>query len=232
MLRHIPKRLQDGFVFHAMEVFNGGKMLKRLKPDISGPEEWPVARRLAIATEIIDIPRKFKLPIAIGFVERASFPREFRLPDGIPESEITITAHVSAYMNCAMIAEQWMRKETSNKKCLLVVENNDEARTMIGDVQRYHQDKTIVELLDEKSRVYFPFRKIQEDRLFQPKKPSNPMILADFCAYVFKQFLVNKPLYKQFINQIRGNLISFEEDWIAQRQEKISRNMKRGKVTA
>jgi len=28
-------------------------------------------------------------------------------------------------MNCAMMAEHWMRKETTNENCLVVVENND-----------------------------------------------------------------------------------------------------------
>jgi Protein of unknown function (DUF3800) len=225
MLRHIPKRLQDDFVFHATELFNGGKKLKRQKAEIVGPEEWPLSRRLEIASEILDIPRKFKLPIAIGFIERSAFPGKFQFPEGF--TDFTVAGHVVAYLNCAMVAEQWMRKETTNENCLLIVENNDEARTIISKVHRYHQDKTIETLLDAKSRTFFPLRKIQEDPLFQPKKPSNPLILADFCAYVFKQFLAKKPLYKQFMAQIKENLISFEEAWWGQQEEKAARKRTR-----
>ena len=113
--RHIPSRLRDGFVFHATEIFNGGKTLKREKDNLVGPREWPIERRLAIAEEIMELPRKLKLPIAIGFTERAAFPRAFTLPKDFPESEQTLAAHVATYMNCAMMAEHWMRNETTMK---------------------------------------------------------------------------------------------------------------------
>jgi len=128
--RHIPSRLRDGFVFHATEIFNGGKTLKREKDNLVGPREWPIERRLAIAEEIMELPTKFKLPIAIGFTERAAFPRALNLPKDFPESEQTLAAHVATYMNCAMMAEHWMRKETTNENCLVVVENNDEAKQL------------------------------------------------------------------------------------------------------
>jgi hypothetical protein len=31
LIRHIPERVRDGFVFHATELFNGGKTLRREK---------------------------------------------------------------------------------------------------------------------------------------------------------------------------------------------------------
>jgi hypothetical protein len=65
------------------------------------------------------------------------------LPKEFPESELTVAAHVATYMNCAMMAEHWMRKETTNENCLVVVENNDEAKQLISEVQRYHQDKKL-----------------------------------------------------------------------------------------
>ena len=203
--RHIPSRLRDEFVFHATEIFNGGKTLKREKDNLVGPREWPIERRLAIAEEIMELPRKFKLPIAIGFTERAAFSRAMNLPKDFPESEQTVAAHVATYMNCAMMAEHWMRKETTNENCLVVVENNDEAKQLISEVQRYHQDKKLETILDEKGRQHFPLRKIREDPLFQPKKPSSPLIIADFCAYVFKKYLMKNPHYDRFIDQMKSS---------------------------
>jgi hypothetical protein len=48
------------------------------------------------------------------------------------------------------MAEHWMRKETTNENCLVVVENNAEAKQLISEVQRYHQDKKLETILDEK----------------------------------------------------------------------------------
>jgi hypothetical protein len=80
--RHIPAQLCDGFVFHAKEIFNGGgKVFKREKPDMVGPVEWPLERRLAIADDLADIPRRFDLPIALGWVKREGLLEEFEFPD-------------------------------------------------------------------------------------------------------------------------------------------------------
>lgn len=205
MHRYIPPQHQKNFVFSAKHVFNcDNKVFKRNNP------EWPLERRLKIVDDIMAIPKKFGLPLAFGWVERKSFPHFFQFPDDFPESEKTVAAHVSAFMNCAMIVEHWMRLETKNENCLLVVENNDNARTMIADVQRYHQDKKIVDLLDAKGRLHFPLRKIKEDPLFQPKRQSSPLIVADFCAYVWKQVLMQDLRQKRFLDPIRSQLISLD----------------------
>jgi hypothetical protein len=228
MVRHIPARIRNqGFVFHATEVFNGGKYIKRDKPSLIGPHEWPMERRQAIANDIIDILKKFKLPIAIGFVERSKFAANMGLPQGIPAAEETIAAHVATFMNCAMVAEQWMRKETQNENCLLVVENNDDAREMIKDVHRYHQDKKIEAVIDDRTKIHFPLRKIKEDPLFQPKKATSPLVLADFCAYIFKKYLMKNQHYQPYLDKFIPNLISFDPEWLERRPGRLSRSVPR-----
>jgi hypothetical protein len=227
LVRHIPERLRGGFVFHATEVFNGGKILKREKNVFIGPREWPTERRLAIAEEILELPRKFNLPVAVGFMERATFPRAMKLPDEIQEPEKTIAALVATFMSCAMMVEHWMRKETENENCLLVVENNDQAKTMINNVYRYHQDKKLDAILEDRERRHFPLRKIKEDPLFQPKRPSSALILADFCAYVFKKCLMKNPHYTRFIEQFKSNLISFDETWLEPKPGRWARGKRR-----
>jgi Protein of unknown function (DUF3800) len=211
MLRHIPLRHQDGFVFTAKHLFNGdGNVFRRTDDVFIGPREFSLERRLEIADDIIGIIGKFDLPVALGWVERATFPRTFEITADWPAKEITIAAHVSAFMNCAMLAEHWMRSRPQHENCLLVVENNDQAKTNIAEVQRYHQEKKMEQLIDETAGAHFPFRKIQEDPLFQPKRQSNPMILADFCAYVWKRFLMKDIKYNRFFEPLRTQIIAFD----------------------
>jgi hypothetical protein len=62
---------QDNFVFHASHLFNGGgRVFARDNPD------WPLQKRLLIADELAAIPAKFRLPLAMTFVERAKFPSD------------------------------------------------------------------------------------------------------------------------------------------------------------
>src|SRR5436190_43243 len=63
--RFIPPDKQDGFVFHATEIFGGvGKLFNR--------EDWPLPKRLEIADALAAIPASFGLPIVYGAVERAN----------------------------------------------------------------------------------------------------------------------------------------------------------------
>jgi hypothetical protein len=102
--RHIPEQHRDGFVFHAMELFNGGgKVFVRPEPGDPNPE-WPLERRLAIADDLAAIPRKFDLPLAFGIVERAKWPQTFTPPANFSEKDRTIGEHVTAFMACALVS--------------------------------------------------------------------------------------------------------------------------------
>ncbi|MGF1608774.1 MAG: DUF3800 domain-containing protein [Kiloniellales bacterium] len=202
--RHIPAGQQDDFVFHAKELFNGGgKVFKR--------DDWPLKQRLKIADDLAAIPRRFRLPIALGIVDRATFPKTFKFPENAKQREITVAAHSAAFMSCAINVEHWMRKNTENEVCLMVVEDNDQARKAIRDIQNYYQDPKIRDELDERARIHFPFRKIKEDPLFQSKRKSSVLQLADFCAYVTKKRFMNDSRYDRFFEAMMEQIVLFEE---------------------
>jgi hypothetical protein len=51
--------------------------------------------------------------------------------------------------------------------------------------------KKPVKTLDEEARRFFPFRRIKHDPLFEPKKRSSILQLADFGAYVAKRIAMD-----------------------------------------
>lgn len=210
MHKHIPIKHHDGYVFSAKHVINGdNKVIKRDDP------EWPLERRLSIVSDILDIPRKFNIPICYGWVEREKFPKSIEILEGWGTSDITIAAHATAFMSCSLMIDRWMRIATENENCLLVVENNDRAKRIITETQREYQDKKIIPMLSEDGVEHFPLRKIKEDPLFQDKRQSNPMILADFCAYIFKRRLQGDANSERFYEQIKDNIVTFSKDFKA-----------------
>lgn len=221
LVKHIPEKYRDGFVFHATEIFNGGKLFRRMKANEIGPPEWPLNRRLAIANDLAAIPEKFDLPIAMGWVTRATFPQTFSLPQDWTDADRRAAAHGSAFLNCSMVCDRWMRNKASDENCLLIVEDNEQVRKIIRDLHIHHQDKKIEAILDREALEHFPFRKIKEDPLFQPKKPSHPLVVADFCAFVWKKILVNDSAYDQFFEPWRKKLIFFDPDWKERREKKL-----------
>ena len=175
-------------------------------------------RRLKIADELADIPRKFDLPIALQWVERAEVPRTFQLPDNFTEAQKIVWAHVVAFSSCAMMIEYWMRQSASDEVCMLIVEDNNQARRFIRNLHNYHQ-QNLMNPLDD-NPLMLPLRKIKEDPLFQPKKPSHPLIVADFCAYVGKKFLAEDKLHDRFFEPMKNKIISFDEISLQRQREK------------
>jgi hypothetical protein len=47
--------------------------------------------------------------------------------------------------------------------------------------------------------------------LFQPKRQSSALIVADFCAYVLKKSLMKDSRYDRFLEPIREKLIVYED---------------------
>jgi hypothetical protein len=206
--RYIPAEMRDGFIFHATELFGGrGKVFKK------DDSRFSLSTRLEIADQIAAIPKRFNLHVAMGYVERAGFPinEDLRVSATSPKDK-TIAAHVTAFTICSMQVEHWMRKNASNEVCMLIVEDNQQARTLIKQTQSYHQDGRILNSLDEKARLHFPLRKIKEDPLFQSKRQSSILIVADFFAYVFKRKMMNDMRNQRFINPLQGHLVLIDPD--------------------
>lgn len=185
---HIPNDLREGLVLHAGDIYGGnGKVFdKRRHP------EWTMERRMAILSDLAKIPSKTNILITSAIVERAKFPQTLTLPAG-EKPDLTLEAHVCAFMACAIEIEQWMRKKAKREHCMVIMENNDRAKKLILETQRYYQNKGLTAELEEDHRKYFPLRQIKEDPAFQAKKASHPLVLADFVAFVIKRHVMKDP---------------------------------------
>ena len=82
-------------------------------------------------------------------------------------------------------------RNTNGEICMMIVEDNDNARRFIRQFQNHYQQQEAVKTLDAEARKVFPFRRIKHDPLFEPKKRSSILQLADFWAYVAKRIAMN-----------------------------------------
>jgi len=98
--------------------------------------------------------------------------------------------------------------------------HNGQSRSFIRDSHNYYQDPHRLPALKDYYECgladYFPFRKIKEDPLFQPKKPHHPLVIADFCAYVFKRHLMGDDRYNRFYDPMRPKIIAFDSEKLKQ----------------
>jgi hypothetical protein len=200
--KHIPEGFREGFVFHAKDIFNGsGKGYFNRKS-----EKWPMLdERWAIADDLAGLVAKYQLPVAYGSVERSKIP-----PD-ILESFASINwneplgAHGMAFAVCAFRIEQWMRAKTQNEVCMLVVEDTESGRSMIRNLQKHYQKPGAERAVADMGLKFnvLPLRSIRHDPLFEGKRPSSVLQLADFCAFLIKRILSGDQRVLRFLKPIR-----------------------------
>jgi len=205
--RYIPPEFQKDFVFHATELFNGGGKVFDRKD-----ERFPLNKRLEIAEQIAAIPQKFNLRLAFGFVDRAKFSESGVVKSSklLNHVEQSVAAHLTAFMVATLQVDRWMRKNAPNEVCMLVVEDNQQARRFISDTVRHHQNRDVLEFADPDISKFFPFRKIKEEPLFQAKRARSPLQLADFFAYVFKRHMMGDVRYSRLL-RIAWNCVAAHE---------------------
>jgi hypothetical protein len=153
---------------------------------------------LQIAADLAAIPGKFDLPIVFGAVDRGKWPQQFPLPEGIQPKERDALCHACGFYSCAIKIEQWMRRNTRDEVCLLVIEDNHNSRFILREAQRHFQGKHPG--TSNPPGQPFPLGTIKQDPLFEPKQKSSLLQVADFCAYVLKRMFMNPtdPRYAPF----------------------------------
>ena len=194
--KHIPQEYWPTFVFHATNLFNwGGKVFTKNNPD------WPISRRLEIAAELPAIPANYDIPLTVGICDRTKFPSDQTLASNMSDREITIAAHVATFFHCAIKVEHWMRIHADDEVCMLIVEDNSDAR-------RYIKADFVMPLMSDKEKSYFPFQHIKEDPAFQEKAPGSILQIADFWTYIAKRIVMNPihRVYRPLFDLMRGQI--------------------------
>jgi len=181
--RHLPAGYRNaGIVIHTADIYGGNG-----KFDAGRDSIWTWERRKAILDDLAQIPNKANILITTAAVERAKFPATLKVPAALTPKEkanLTVQAQAAAYMACLMEVDIWLRKNAKNENCMVIVEDNNEARAIIRQVHQFHQDKSIP--WDDLAN-YFPLRRVREDPAFQTKRPDHPLVLADFIAFIVKR---------------------------------------------
>jgi hypothetical protein len=190
----IPEDEQEACIFHATELFSGGKRFPR--------EKWPREKRWEILSEILSIPEKLNLPIIYGDINRAKFSPI----DSIGISGVVEQAHAFACFGCVRSLQQWMKEFTpENEVALLIAENNHLSRRFIQDVLAIvRQPKTI-----QRNPDLYPLDRIIETVHFAEKTHSSLLQIADACAFIIKRQLMKAKDSEQFYQLIEKQLIHF-----------------------
>ena len=195
--RMIPASHREGFFFHAKDLFGGKGPIFSHRANL-----FTFEQRLSIADELAAIPRRLRLPVVFGAVNREAWPISF---DGsnMTTKERLDGAHLSAFMVCSIDVEQWMRTNAPTEATILIVENNDEMKKRMKEtLNQYRKPPEQLNLSDDEKK-YFPFKKIKASPHFEMKQDSAALQIADFCAYVLKRRAMSDPHINRFFSVLQ-----------------------------
>ena len=103
--KHIPPELHDGFFFHAKELFNGGKKLRR-------QDGWTFEKGFSVADDLVELLLKYSVPVTWRRVQRGRnnliFPEDTKIKPVVYE-------HLIAYLAAIMRAEGWIKNTLQPK---------------------------------------------------------------------------------------------------------------------
>lgn len=105
--RWVPPELRKGFIFHATDVYSGGKHR----------QEWGMADRMNFFKDFLGITIRMGLPISLATVDR----RNKLGSDSVGALSSEKFDHLMAYMNCVSRADKYLRVHSKSNELGMVV---------------------------------------------------------------------------------------------------------------
>lgn len=182
--KHIPEKDWAGFIFHATDIWGGGKYFK-------DRDEWPWERRAAILDDLAGIPAELELPIVFAWLKKAEhrdgIEAQLKLAGEPKAYDFEIAFHSITFTNCMIRIEQMMRRLWSDEIAQVVAEDNADARKSIKGVVQILKNEERIEALQLNKLGLLPFERIRGSVQFAEKAESRPLQLADTCAFLIRR---------------------------------------------
>ncbi len=186
--RHVPIHLRDGYIFHAKQLYAGGR-------EFNKEDGWEENARWKILEELVAIPRELRVPVAIGYVRRVAEQ------PGVDYKRQVENEHLWAFANCLVSAALFLQKHTKDEIAHVVAENCDSVRKRLKKLPSALRDPKAPESLTRGIDV----TSIKDAILFCAKDEAPLLQLADACAFVTRRFASEQKNGKHFFNRMMGH---------------------------
>lgn len=193
---YVPAQHRDGFSFHAKDLFHcSGKIFGHAKTG------YPRERAREALKELLSIPRRFNLPVSVGYFESKDFwlkAGQRTLPTFKARDKASLF-HSLAYALCVVAAETYMVSQCgADDLARLVAENNTTTQFAVKTTHKVLQGKFNPEWLDwvcqlaGVNRRCLPLNRIVDTVHFAEKDDAPLLQLADVCAFIFRYWAEGK----------------------------------------
>lgn len=230
--RNVPEEIKNNFVFHAKEVFSGGKNINR--------KTWAIEDRLDFIKEILCIPFSYDAPIAFSYEFKKDCHPLINLENiNNTEKGKKITknrfSHIISFLNCMDMSDFFIRKYLNNEeKAVVVAEDCPDMReilTKIGLIFREKDNQITLEPEFLEPEIWQKKLNIEPDPKtyeivniidvphFIEKNESPMLQLSDACAFAFRRCLSKQTygddLVLAMLGPIQGPKFINEPAWFS-----------------
>lgn len=192
-----PPECRAGFIFHAKELYHGGKTLKRDAGHDHGR---------GFLKSLLHIPADNGMEVAMHFIEKAGITDPRFIPDKAKDRAILY--HTMAFIGCVVGIEMLMRSRYPKEVCHLVAENNTETRAAVRKAHNFLKTKESIETLPPNIRGVLPLQHIVDTVFFADKAESSALQLADACAFAIRRHLERRDDAAEYYGILIPALIS------------------------
>ncbi len=207
---YIPEKDRKGFVFHATELFSGGKYFDR--------DTWPKHKRWEILDALVNLIQTHKIPIVHGFVDRLKIYaniEKFVPGDNWATRNKGQMAHGIAFVECAKRAQEWMTIYSGSEVGMFIAEDTTRVKRFIKVIHAQLQDPSS-EIFQIEDAPITPLSKIIDTIHFAQKHETSILQMADVCAFVIKRVLMGRTDVRRFFNPIAPSIL-----WPHEKFEKV-----------
>lgn len=199
--KYIPEKDRDNFIFHATELFSGGKYFNR--------ENWPREKRWEILREILKLVPQHDIPVCLCFMSRNDFNKSMS-ELGKTESLDEI-AHTLAFVFCTLTIDKWMRDYAKDEFTVLVAEDAPRMKSRMKWAHGYLSNPSKMAKIPLKIT---PVTRIVDTPHFVKKTESSILQIADAWAFLIRRKLLEKPDVEYFspaFNETKMYMIKFSD---------------------
>jgi hypothetical protein len=184
--KHVAPDHQDGFIFHATDIYHGSRYFDRRKP------EWEdQAKRHAILDELAAIIEKLMLPVVFGSYDKSKFGTPSTFIASLTAKAKGTAMQGAAVMDCLMFGDAWLAKYAPNELATVVHEDGTPAKQLIKYSVRVLRSETLMEkdgLGSLRKTFDLPLKRIIDTVHFADKPGARPLQLADLCAFIIARW--------------------------------------------
>lgn len=203
--KFLGEELTSDFVFHAKEIFNGGKTISR--------EKWPFEQRLEYFKQMLAIPRRFNCVIHVGATKAHPYAAQpFGEETKITRSEMD---HIFSFMQMVSACNRWMIKNLpASELAVLICEaiphrakNIKLALRMLQTSPIHFGPEHFADAGDGHSENFIGgASKIIDSVHFAEKQDALMLQLADAAAFAFRRRLAKLPEGENLLTALIGEV--------------------------